>query len=104
MIRDIRLDMLELLGSGYVIEHCVAAFSDLLHKKSLETYITDCLMYIAKNSALQEKQYLTTRFYDMAYKPKEKKQDNRTGEQIISSITGKLARIAKKEVRSREYT
>lgn len=81
--------MLELMGSGYVIEHCVSAFSDIQHQKAYEAYVTDCLMYMTQNSATEEKHYLTQRFADMIAPQKEEK---RSGEEIISGIKNKLKR------------
>ena len=39
----IRLDLLELYGSGYVIDHCISAFLEEEEKKSYCIYVTDAL-------------------------------------------------------------
>ena len=38
--------MLELFGSGYVIEHCVSAFLEDRQEKAYKTYVTDALRAI----------------------------------------------------------
>ena len=58
MTEDIRLDLLELYGSGYVIDHCISALSRRREKteEKLEfmrciTYFADCLKVITENTA-----------------------------------------------------
>ena len=40
--------MLDLLGSGYVIEHCVAAFLQRKKQEVFENYVSDSLYYIGQ--------------------------------------------------------
>lgn len=39
------------MGSGYVIEHCISAFSDYGRNKLFQTYVADCLHAISKTVA-----------------------------------------------------
>lgn len=43
--------MLELMGSGYVIEHCIAAFRKKQEEKTYRAYVTDALRVIGENVA-----------------------------------------------------
>lgn len=75
-ISTIRLDLLELFGSGYVMEHCVSAFLEHRRNQLYQTYITDALKEIGK---------LNMRFEDW-FKPEE----TRTAKEIINGIRKKL--------------
>lgn len=74
--------MLELYGSGYVIEYCIAAFNRLQEEKLYRTYVTDALKVIGG---------LNARYYDLisASVPREE----RSGEEIIASLSDKLNEI-----------
>ena len=39
--------MVEILGSGYIIEYCVSAFNHIQEEKVYRIYITDALKYLA---------------------------------------------------------
>lgn len=43
--------MVELLGSGYVIDHCISAFSKEQEEKAFRIYLTDALKVISENTA-----------------------------------------------------
>lgn len=65
-IQSIRLDLLELFGRGYVIEHCVSAFVKMQEDKAFRVYVTDALKAIADNTARQVKgATLSKRFVDL---------------------------------------
>lgn len=68
--------MLDLFGSGYVIDHCVSAFRKLQRDELYQYYITDALKAIGQ---------LNFRFADY-FKPEE----TRTAEEIIDGIKNKL--------------
>ncbi len=55
LCEDIRLDLLELYGRGYVIDHCIAAFSRKNKTEAKETiyraYVTDALKVVAENTS-----------------------------------------------------
>lgn len=40
--------MLDLMGSGYVIEHCVAAHNSRIRQETFEDYVSDVLYYISR--------------------------------------------------------
>ena len=85
--------MLEVLGSGYVIEHCIAALDELGKKKTFETYVTDCLKALTENTAnKEEKRYMTTRYADMVFTDKKPKKEH-TAEEVKADILGKLRNL-----------
>lgn len=73
--------MLELFGSGYVMEHCVSAFSKLCEEKTFRNYIADC-QYATTNIIYRRfggtEDIIETRYCDLS---KEKKPQE-TAEQI----------------------
>ena len=75
--------MLELFGSGYVIDHCVSAFLEYKKDELYRVYVTDSLKHLAR---------LDTRYADIIKdfgKPKE----TRTAEDIISGIRSKITEL-----------
>ena len=85
--------MLEVLGSGYVIEHCIAALDELGKKRTFETYVTDCLKALTENTANSEnRKYMTTRYAEMVYKDR-KPQKEHTAEEVKTNILGKLRNL-----------
>ena len=90
LISTIRLDLLELFGSGYVIEHCVAAFSDLQRERAFQAYVTDCLKMVAENTSKPYGgKYPGKRFADV-WEKMGKPKDKRTAEDIISHMLRKI--------------
>ena len=66
MIKTIRLDLLELMGSGYVIEHCISALSELRREKTYQYYVADALKNINDIVAKTfSGPYMTSRLYEM---------------------------------------
>ena len=95
-IQTLRLDLLELFGSGYVIDHCVSAFSKKkeqeLQYEELKTciyYFADCLKLITENtakSANSEASYINNSLRDIL-NPKPVIQ--KTGDEIAQEIIQK---------------
>ena len=73
--------MLDLMGSGYVIDHCIAAINERHRRENYEFYITD-IAYVLLNGLYQNKLDFP-RYYDIL-NPKPK--DERTGEEIAADI------------------
>lgn len=81
--------MLEILGSGYVIEHCIAALDDLSEKRAFEAYVTDCLKALTENTAGEAKNYMKSRYVELVnFDTKPRKEQS--AEEIKSNIFGKL--------------
>ena len=72
-IQTIRLDLLELFGNGYVIDHCIAVFTNeqeeikkCEEEKQYRYYLTDCLKLIAENTAKYAGgSYISNRYKDI---------------------------------------
>lgn len=98
LIHTIRLDLLEIFGSGYVIDHCISAFSlkqDQLRREQEEkvyrNYIADCLKVITENtakSAMGEAYYITNRLADII-DPNPAAEEEKTGDEIAEEIMKK---------------
>jgi hypothetical protein len=81
--------LLELFGSGYVIDHCVSAFLEKQRKKAYQVYVTDALKAIAENSAGgSHRSTMTRRWIDLVEKQKTK--ETRSAEDIISDFKNRL--------------
>ena len=48
---SIRLELLDLLGREYVIEHCVQVLKDVAEERRYRAYVTDALMVLTENTA-----------------------------------------------------
>ena len=84
--------MLDLLGKGYVIDHCVSLFQKKQNEKQYRAYITDALMAITETLADRYGgRKMTMRWMEMIQPPKP--EDTRTGEEIKASIVGKLRKL-----------
>ena len=92
-MQSVRLDLLELFGSGYVIDCCVSAFRQKReHQQELEIqklyvyYMSDCLRVITENtakSAHSDASYIKNRLKElMEPEPIELK----TGDEIAADI------------------
>lgn len=82
--------MLELFGSGYVIDYCMSALLQESKKKHDEKmlwyYITDCLRLLTENTAKganTEAGYITNRYADII---SPNMRQTRTGDEIASDI------------------
>lgn len=71
--------MVDLMGSGYVVDHCMSAFSERQERRNFEIYITDVGTILVSRLTGQE----YPRYYDLIH-PEE--QDNRSGEEIVADI------------------
>jgi hypothetical protein len=82
------LDLLDLFGKGYVVDHCIAFFQKQKRQEELEYYITDTLMYIAQNTAnISGGKVPKNRFYEIMNR---KPEETRTAQDIINNIKRKL--------------
>ncbi len=87
--------MLEVLGRGYVIEHCISTLKSNNETKSYRIYVTDALMAIAENTThllgaqgvVDYGKTIKTRWIDtLKPAPEEEPEDNRPSEEIASDI------------------
>lgn len=89
LISDIRLDMLEVLGRGYVIDHCIVSFRKRHKELQYRSYITDALQIIAENTAhFAGGRTITNRYIDIVTEKKDK--EPQTTQSVVSKIRKKL--------------
>lgn len=82
------LSLLDLLGNGYVIEHCIAVFQKAEQEKLYRIYTTDCLKLISENTAgFVNGKAMSKRFYEIAYNDETSKQPEKSAEEIVEEVT-----------------
>lgn len=82
------MDLLDLFGKGYVVDHCIAFLQKQRRQEELEYYITDTLMYIAQNTAnIGGGKVPKIRFYEVM---NQKPEETRTAQDIINNIKRKI--------------
>lgn len=91
-IESIRLEFVEMMGMGYVIEHCISHFLETKQEESYRTYVTEALRILTENTAKSPGgSYLSKSFSDI-YKKAENEEPEKTEEEIISEIDEMLAK------------
>lgn len=70
-----------MFGSGYVIDHCIAAINNKHKEEAFRYYATDCLWLIA--NAWYQGKPMKQRYYDLLHP---KPVDNRTPQEIADDI------------------
>lgn len=88
--------MLDLFGSGYVVEHCISAFLEIQKEKAYKIYITDCLYSITNMYCMShggKDMPIQKRFAEILIQEKPKKEE--TADDIISRMREKAKRINK---------
>lgn len=78
--------MLELLGIGYAIDHCIAVFNERQQMKLYQNYITD---------ALKAAYHLDARYADLI-----KPRDPRTATQIITHFRDEFEKMGETDEQS----
>ena len=93
-IQSIRLDLLELFGSGYVIQHCISAFTKEQKETAYRTYVTDALKVIAENTArFNGGMTMNARFAEIIAPPSQE-EDSITAVEIVDNIRKKIRSMA----------
>lgn len=85
--------MLELLGSGYVIEHCMSAFSERKETDRYREYVSECLRLILENTAkLAQGRYVSKKYSEFVKNEsiKETESDSYTPGKITERIKSKF--------------
>lgn len=87
-INTIRLDLLEILGKSYIIQHCVAFLKNKSKEKAFQIYVTDSLKIIAETLAHHYGgSVLNMRYADII---SDEEPENRTAEDIINNLKAKM--------------
>ena len=81
--RNINLDMLELMGSEYVIDHVVAEHNIRMKEEMFRVYVSDIAKAIAEKSAF-DSMHVHKRYYDLINA--EEEQDGKTGDEIALEV------------------
>lgn len=101
LTESIRLDLLELYGSGYVIEHCVSAQKRYTEEKRLREferdYVADCLRIITENTAKLSGGSYYSRKLSEALAPK-KEEEPIDGDALALEVIRKAGLKARKGV------
>lgn len=85
--------MLDMLGSGYVIEHCVAEINKRNRADNFRYYMADCAAGVLIRLGVKD----VKRLYDFEHSMPE---DDRTPEEIIDDITARAGlKVVKKHER-----
>ena len=75
------------MGSGYVIEHCVSAFSDMCEEKAFRSYIADGIKCISEAIAnTYGGSYLQERYADLV---SISRTEEKTGDEIALEVIEK---------------
>ena len=89
----IRMDLLDLFGRGYVIEHCMSPFKKRQEEKAYKIYMSDVGYVLAnivgKTLYGAKENIIAQRFCEIIEPTKEEKEEE-TEEQIIARIRKKL--------------
>lgn len=75
--------MLELMGSGYVIEHVAAEHNSRMKEEMYRVYVTDVLKHIAESWGTA----LNFRYAEMIEEPKETEE---SGDEVALKVISKL--------------
>lgn len=90
-----------MMGSGYVIEHCVSAFLQSRKEQAFKSYVTTALKVLTENTS----KHLTwkgdvaeiggrmAKSFDEVINPTAVPEESRTAEEIIQHIKDKLERM-----------
>ena len=81
-ISSLRLDLLDALGRGYVIDHCARVLVEEAVNRRYRAYVTDALMAISENTArVAGGRRLTRRWLEG-----EARRDGRSPEEIARGV------------------
>lgn len=91
-LESLNFELLELLGTGYVIEHYISFFHKIQEEKLYKGYVTESLRLMTENTAKMAHggSYLKARYVEML---EPKKEETRTSEEVINDIKMKLERL-----------
>lgn len=85
----INFDLIEVLGKGYIVDHCIALYNSRMEERTYRIYVTDLLMGIFNRLTPSGAEPLTTRYADCLEYAKPKKKE-KTGDEIAAEIIAKF--------------
>ena len=85
----IDLELLDLIGKGYIVDHCVSLFNNRAKERLFRTYITDTLKCLNDNLAkVIGGSSIKARYYDLL-EAGSQKESEKTGDEIALEIIKK---------------
>ena len=82
--QGLSVELLEMVGKGYVIDHCVSLFNKQVKEERYRNYIADSLRLISENVAkLVGGSYFKTRYAELCEQAKE---PEKSGDEIARDI------------------
>lgn len=92
---SLNFQLLELLGSGYVIDNYISVFHKEQKELIYRIYVTDSLKVLSENTAIHEgSKVLTERYIDLIYNDSShEEKEERTEEEVISTLMEKLRKV-----------
>ena len=91
LLETLRLDLLEVFGKGYVIEHCIVELKKESQKNAFNNYLCDGIRNI--NEILATRfggSYITEKFSSTIRKKKNNKKLEMTADEIKESLKNKI--------------
>ena len=80
--------MLELMGRGYVIEHCMSTFNNIQETKIYRSYVSEVLRALAKRNGID----IPIKYSDLIERKREAKEPESSAE-VIDRIKAKLEKV-----------
>lgn len=82
---------MEVLGSGYVIEHCVSAFSKKQEEKAYKNYIANAVYSLANQYSLSHggQMVIEKQYHELFEKPKQMESADAIKKRILDGLKGK---------------
>lgn len=78
---------------GYVIEHCISHFLKEQKEQAYRTYVTEALKILTENTAKYSGGKFLSKSFSDVYKKEEKKEKEKTADEVISEIDEMLANL-----------
>ena len=85
--------MLEIVGKGYVMEHCISFFRKRQEEKLFKNYVADAMRIITYNTSKKGSGVIEQRYSDILESLYAKK-ETRTEKEIVNSISNKLRKMS----------
>lgn len=80
--------MLELMGRGYVIEHCISTFNNIQESKIYRMYVSEMLRALARRNGID----ISVKYSDLIERKQEVREPESSAE-VIDRIKTKLEKV-----------
>ena len=85
----INTDLIELIGKGYIVDHCIALYNRRMEERAFMVYMSDVIMGLYNRFLPSGAEPLTARYADCLDYAKPKKKE-KTGDEIAAEIIAKF--------------